>query len=331
MIYYATNSYADGLYRSCKDVQMPSTNGKAISLMCGRKEGCSPLIWLSYMGNTNNGHAPFPIKYNLTDTEFKLGNLTIHPLNITNIGCNETSGNITDTCSCQDCEDSCAAIPPYPPAAKPWEILGIDGISFIMGCIFAVFVVFFGVYVICYNVIIKDGFNVGGKNEYAITVETDSQLGSKKSLMSRNLVSPADIGSLEKLGAKVEDLLTKGFTAWGKLCATYPLIVLLVTVIVFGSLAGGIARYNVTTDPVKLWSSPESTARRQKDYFDKHFGCVHTSYCYYYMIIAKLNFVIVSKQANNLVSIVSCSFYFFSAHSIGQNRSLFLLLTHGPQ
>lgn len=280
--YYTTNAYANGLFKSCKDVQMPSTNGKALSVMCGRKEGCTPLIWLSYMGNTDNGHAPFPIKYNLTDVPFKLGNLTVYPLNVSNIGCNETSGNITQTCSCQDCEDSCAAIPPYPPAPKPWTILGIDGISFIMGCIFAVFVIFFGVYVICYNVIVKDGFDIGGKKQYTLSVETDSTLGSNKNLMGRNLVSPADIGSLEKLGARVEEILTGAFTTWGRLCASHPIVVLLVTVIVFGSLAGGIARYDVTTNPVELWAAKESTARRQKEYFDSHFGYVLIIYrvCY---------------------------------------------------
>ena len=271
--YYATNMYADGLYNSCKDVQMPSTNGKALSVMCGRKEGCTPLIWLSYMGNINNGHAPFPVMYNLTDQPFNLGNRTINPLNVSNLGCNETHGN-DSTCSCQDCAASCAVIPPYPKEAAPWQILGIDGISFIMGCIFAVFVIFFGVYVICYNIIVKDGFDMGGKKSNEMSRETESQMGSSKSLMARNLVSPADIGSLEKLGAKVEQLLTNGFTTWGRLCAANPIIVLLVTIIIFGSLAGGIARYNVTTDPVKLWSADTSTARTQKDYFDSHFGYV---------------------------------------------------------
>lgn len=28
----------------------------------------------------------------------------------------------------------------------------------------------------------------------------------------------------------------------------------------------------ITTDPVELWSDPHSQARREKDYFDTHFG-----------------------------------------------------------
>lgn len=264
--YYATSRYADSLYNSCKDVQMPSTNGKAMSVICGRKEGCTPLIWLNYMGDTNNGHAPFPVHYNLTDVTFNIGNRTINPLNITNVGCNETVGNSTEACSCQDCAASCAAIPPYPPAKKPWTILGLDGISVVMGIIFAVFVVFFGIYVLCYAIVTQNGFG----NKYSLPGEDVHS--SRKSLMSQNLVSPAEIGSLEKLGARVEDILTSAFTWWGKLCATHPIVILIATIIVFGSLAGGIARYDVTTDPVKLWSAPDSVARTQKDYFDQHFG-----------------------------------------------------------
>lgn len=272
--YFMTEKYANDLYRSCKDVQMPATNSKAMGLLCGQKKGCTPQIWLDYMGSTGNGKAPFPILYVFKNESFELKNTTIYPLNITNIRCNETAANITEPCSCSDCEDSCGVIPPFPKPKEPFTILGLDGISFIMGCIFAVFVIFFGVYIICYNIVVVVNTGKGS----SCSVESESQVGSRKSLVSRKQVSPADIGSLEKLGARVEQSLRSIFQVWGRLCASYPIIVLLVTIIVFGSLAGGIARYNVTTDPVKLWSAPESEARRQKDYFDSHFGYVYIFY-----------------------------------------------------
>jgi Niemann-Pick C1 protein len=36
-------------------------------------------------------------------------------------------------------------------------------------------------------------------------------------------------------------------------------------------LSCGLIKFQVTTDPVQLWSSKSSIARQQKDYFDKHF------------------------------------------------------------
>ncbi|XP_053383047.1 NPC intracellular cholesterol transporter 1-like [Mercenaria mercenaria] len=270
--YVMTDEYANTLYESCKDVQMPSANDKAMSVFCGRKaEDCDPKIWLSYMGNTGNGRAPFPINYNYTNATLvnPYTHETMYPLNYTNLRCNLTYANVSDACSCQDCQSSCAAVPPPPPKAKPFTILGIDGASFIVGCVFIAFVIFFGTYVICFSILKKDSLGIGKESTY--NFENCSNAGSHQNLLNRQ-VSPAEIGTLEKLGLRVEELLKAGFTSWGRLCARYPLIVLLVTIIIFGSLAGGIARYDVTTDPVKLWSSPESTARTQKAYFDKHFG-----------------------------------------------------------
>lgn len=277
--YIMTDEYANSLYDSCKDVQMPSANDKAMSVFCGRKaKDCSPKIWLAYMGNTGNGRAPFPIVYNYSETTFinPYTKEVMHPLNYTNLRCNITYSNITDACSCQDCQTSCAPVPPPPPKKKPFTILGIDGPSFIVGCIFIAFLIFFGTYVICYNIIKMDALGFGNKGK-KYDFENCSTAGSQQNLVMRH-VSPAEIGTLEKLGARVEEILKSCFTSWGKLCAKYPIIVLLVTIIIFGSLAGGIARYDVTTDPVKLWSSPESTARTQKTYFDKHFGWVFITF-----------------------------------------------------
>lgn len=36
--------------------------------------------------------------------------------------------------------------------------------------------------------------------------------------------------------------------------------------------SGGLVYMRITTDPVELWSSPDSQARQEKDYFDSHFG-----------------------------------------------------------
>ncbi|KAL4217752.1 NPC intracellular cholesterol transporter 1 [Mactra antiquata] len=270
--YVMTDKFADDLYNSCKDVQMPSANDKAMSVFCGRKaKDCSPKIWLTYMGNTGNGRAPFPILYHYTNTSWVTHNTTLYPLNSTNLRCNETYSNTTEACSCQDCETSCAAIPPPPPIKPPFKILGIDGPAFIVSCIFIAFLIFFGTYVICFQIIRRNSLDIPVSNSKSYNIEAVSMGGSRQNLVSRH-ISPAEISTVEKLGAYVENLLNTGFTKWGTLCAKYPVIFLLLSVIVFGSLAGGIAKYDVTTDPVKLWSSPESTARQQKDYFDSHFG-----------------------------------------------------------
>lgn len=50
------------MYNACSDVQAPSTNVKALSLLCGRDASeCTPQNWIKYMFDINNGQAPFAI------------------------------------------------------------------------------------------------------------------------------------------------------------------------------------------------------------------------------------------------------------------------------
>lgn len=87
-----SDKYAQDLFDSCKDVQMPSVNDKALSVFCGRPaDQCSPMVWLNYMGNTGNGRAPFTIKYIASSTSWKAPDGQIlEPFNQQNKKCNET-------------------------------------------------------------------------------------------------------------------------------------------------------------------------------------------------------------------------------------------------
>lgn len=50
------------MYNACADVQAPSSNVKALSLLCGRDASiCTPTNWIQYMFDTNNGQVPFAI------------------------------------------------------------------------------------------------------------------------------------------------------------------------------------------------------------------------------------------------------------------------------
>lgn len=62
------------------------------------------------------------------------------------------------------------------------------------------------------------------------------------------------------------------FARQGALVARFPKLTLLLTAIVLGVTCCGFLRFRVTTDPVNLWSDPNSRARLEKAYFDEHFG-----------------------------------------------------------
>lgn len=76
----------------------------------------------------------------------------------------------------------------------------------------------------------------------------------------------------EKWGTQLDSWLKKVFTKWATFCATYPLTVLFVGSIFVFIFCFGLKFFTIRTNPVELWSAPNSQARKEKDYFDQHFG-----------------------------------------------------------
>lgn len=61
------------------------------------------------------------------------------------------------------------------------------------------------------------------------------------------------------------------FRQFTKVCAARPTITLILSLIVIVAFSVGAIYLQVTTDPIELWSSKDSRARREKDYFDENF------------------------------------------------------------
>lgn len=81
-----SQDFANGLYESCDSVII-ILSLKAMDTLCGGKD-CNPLKFLTYMGGTGNGHAPFPINYMIGDSWIAPDNTTLQPLNTKSARCN---------------------------------------------------------------------------------------------------------------------------------------------------------------------------------------------------------------------------------------------------
>ncbi|CAC5359870.1 unnamed protein product [Mytilus coruscus] len=279
--YFITHTYANGMFNSCKGVQMPSANERAITVFCGHPaDQCTIKNWLQYMGDTTNGHTPFDINFNITNTPItpNTTNTTFYPMDVTTSLCNETALN-KSACSCQDCTLSCAPMPPFPKPPKPATILGFDAWYFIMCILYIIFVLFFGTYGLCYNIISRNAFGIKQKKYDSIEERPCGRTGSinghgqsRKKKLSAPLVEEKDINCLEKIGAGVEKFLRNMFLTWGLVVARHPVIVIVLGILIAGALSAGLYFFKVTTNPVDLWSAKNSRARTEKDYFDSHFG-----------------------------------------------------------
>ena len=236
-------------------------------MLCGTSvKECSGLIWLNYMGNTGNGQTPFSIEYKTTKSELKPGQslYKYEPKY-----CNKMYKGTK--CSCQDCEASCTNIPTIPPAHNETLVFGIFEQSlFSVVVIFGIFVVFFLSAVILFGIVSfalgKRLDNNNNERKALINKEEADEIFDRKYGLTKPECGYCSIGNY------FDYFLRSCFYHWGSFVARYPWLILIVGAVIITPLCFGIFLMKITTDPVKLWSSPDSQARHEKDYFDEHFG-----------------------------------------------------------
>jgi len=258
--YAVSEQFGFGMFNSCRDVQNPSSGQHALDMLCGKDASkCTPANWLEFMGDKSlNPVVPFTIKFDLSANSTVPGpnGTTLYPMWSEIEACNES-------CSCQDCRAQCRPLPPEPPSTS-WTILGYDAMFVIMACSYATFSILFVLaHIVWYMGCAKDD----SSGQYIVNGNSDTV-----SLVSAGAKSAVCCGSSERLQARFERLLSTLFSAWGEFCARHTLAVILVSVVICGILTVGCALFTVVTDPVELWSSPNSRARTEKNYFDTNFG-----------------------------------------------------------
>ncbi|MCI4390967.1 hypothetical protein PGIGA_G00129000 [Pangasianodon gigas] len=259
--YYISQDFANAMYNACKDVEAPSSNVKALSLLCGRDaSACTPTNWIQYMFDTNNGQVPFAI-----DPVFS-GNLPsgMTFMNNHTFGCTESLDDGSAPCSCQDCSAACGPSPVPPPSPLPWTILGYDAMCFIMWLSYAAFLlVFFGMLILAWCFRKRDI-----TSEYGPIQDSNEPLSLNKDPAR----SSSEVTCCESLGERFENFLRNVFSCWGSFCVRCPLLVILASIVLVVICCMGLKYTRITTDPVDLWSAPHSRARQEKQYFDEHFG-----------------------------------------------------------
>lgn len=247
---YYTQDFADRSFNSCKGVRLPSVGGYAISTMCGKYGAtlCTAQRWLDFQGDSSNGLAPLEISFKLMPDDSVVGD-DIVPLNGTTWRCSEPVRGTGDSCSCPDCPDSCPHIPPPTPARPPFKVGNMRGVLFVcllLFCLLTLLFVSFLMWRCCSS--------------------------AKKSKDQSLKTGRGRLTSSEKISRTTHNFLTRTFTRWGKLVASYPITVIVISTGVVVALSSGIMFIHLTTDPVELWSSPDSRARQEKDFYDQNFG-----------------------------------------------------------
>ena len=247
---YFTNFYADKFFNSCKDVQNSQESSKAVDLMCGSNHPCTGQKWLEFMGTPQPGSsASFLLNFSFTsDPSNKDLPPNMSAYNASLLKCSDKVGGVA--CSCSDCPVMCPAKPAVPPDKGSLKITFIP-IGIFVG------VVGFVIYTIVFVVVV-------------MVIISLTSVGEYKKLTSN--AAPHDSFFLTSAGQKFEGWISCLFAWWGLIAANYWYLVIPISLLVVGACCGGLKFFEVTTDPVELWSAPNSRSRLEKNYFDEHFG-----------------------------------------------------------
>ncbi|XP_075714775.1 NPC1-like intracellular cholesterol transporter 1 [Rhinoderma darwinii] len=248
-------SFAEESFDSCKNVRLPSTGGFAISAMCGKygAEFCNTQRWLDFQGDISNGLAPLVIDFRLIDNGTEVGDAIV-PHNSTVWSCSVgPGGDAGSACTCQDCKEACPKIPQPVPLPGPFKIGTMDGYLIISIVVFATLLFLFFVFL-------------------GIRCAANKCKKDKKNSKESPRVQRSDLSCSENVSYITNHSLEKAFQWWGTRMATYPKTVIGISLVIVVVLSAGMALIKLTTDPVELWSAPNSRARQEKDYHDANFG-----------------------------------------------------------
>nr|XP_005587087.2 NPC intracellular cholesterol transporter 1 isoform X1 [Macaca fascicularis] len=272
--YFVGQSFANAMYNACRDVEAPSSNDKALGLLCGKDaDACNATNWIEYMFNKDNGQAPFTITPVFSD--FPVHGM--EPMNNATKGCDESVDEVTAPCSCQDCSIVCGPKPQPPPPPAPWTILGLDAMYVIMWITYMAFLlVFFGAFfaVWCYRkrYFVSEYTPIDSNIAFSVNASDKGMAWLLTSTLPSSPALPGEASCCDPVSAAFEGCLRRLFTCWGSFCVRNPGCVIFFSLVFIAVCSSGLVFVRVTTNPIDLWSAPSSQARLEKEYFDQHFG-----------------------------------------------------------
>lgn len=287
--FFVGEQFASGFFDSCKNVQVGATNGYAMDLIGGGAKTYS--AFLKFLGDEKDLGSPFQINYP-SSTPLDFTALDPTPRNC-------ADNDLESRCTCIDCPTVCPALPYEPPQINgPTCQFGtLSCLSFVLILAYSLCAVAF-----VFGYVLQVTIRKRREKRYermALSVDTASI--RSPTLHTRGLVGAVSLpqgDANDSLGAqstesrrlgrgaslldpieasqprqyRLNTILRRGFYRLGLAAASSPFLTFSLVFTVIGLLNLGWQRFDIETDPVRLWVAPDSESKLQKEYFDEHFG-----------------------------------------------------------
>ncbi|OBZ70169.1 Niemann-Pick type C-related protein 1 [Grifola frondosa] len=271
--FFVSERFGEGFYSSCKDIQNGATNGYAMDLI---------------------GYGqPFPDQLS-SPPPSELSAFDAIPRNC-------ADSDLGSRCSCIDCPNVCQKLPDVPdPNAEPTCHVGlISCLTFVLIIAYGLAALsFFCGYVLQLTIrkrreksyervaLSADAASehlvsprthargLVGASSLAQYVDGDESTGTQSE--SRNLGRGASlldpIETVQPRQYRLNTVLRRSFYRLGLVTASSPWLTFALVFTAVGLLNLGWKKFEIETDPVRLWVAPNSESKLQKEFFDEHFG-----------------------------------------------------------
>lgn len=252
------DEYGSTFYDSCKDVKFGATNGKAMDFIGGGARNYTD--FLKFLGHKSLLGSPFQINFPRPD-KGKFPDMDGMKSNA--YPCNTTDEKYR--CACLDCAGSCAELPEVQ-EAKLCHVGVLPCLSFAVIIVYSFFLA-----LLCTAVAGHVAYQNHSKHK-------NERLRLLQDLEPSDDEDEGDIvhniGMLDRPTRHyfINTWCDRIFSRLGYVCARYPAITIATSVIAVVLLSLGWLRFDVETDPVRLWVSPDSAAAQEKAFFDEKFG-----------------------------------------------------------
>ncbi|KAF1744461.1 hypothetical protein MXB_4028 [Myxobolus squamalis] len=262
--------FAHGLFDSCKDVLFPNSNVRVISFICnlgGIK--CDPRTFITSLLSNSQ----FKIRPKIYDTNETIPTKFKYAVDPKSHPCNESYAAYTGVmreCGCQDCFSSCLP-PPVIPNDDSIYFNHLKMYEMAVICLYIVFLIaFIASFVAQYVKYRGESPSLYIEQSLEELIVSDTISLSNQDEQS---LLPLDGIRGNEFQQKMHNIMQRLLKRWGHLVATNKIIFSFFPILIAVGLASGIAyRFEVTSDPIDIWSPPNSEFRKQKAFFDSNFG-----------------------------------------------------------
>ncbi|KAG6829322.1 hypothetical protein H0H92_004925 [Tricholoma furcatifolium] len=285
--FHVEEQFGEGFFNSCKDVQVGTTNGYAMELIGG---GASDYQgFFKFLGDEKPIGSPFQIDFPLTAPP------ELTPLNTIPRGC--ADNDLSSRCTCIDCPSICPVLPPVgAPNAGP-----ICTIS-VFSCLSFVLIVAYGLMVLGFSTgyVISTSIRKRRERSYERVALSEDAASPRihtrgligQSSLAQHHVDEDSVGTTQSdsrhlgRGATLLDpietvqprhyplntFIRQAFYKLGLFAATSPWLTFATVFLFVGLLNIGWKKFEIETDPVRLWVAPTSESKLRKEFFDENFG-----------------------------------------------------------